>query len=169
MAERDSGAADGMHVLFVCTGNTCRSPLAAALAHRFLVNRGWEAEVESAGTSAEEDSPASEPARQVAREAGLDLERHRARLLTGPMVREADLVLVMSARQLEFIRALSPEAIDRVHRLRDYATRGALPGDVTDPYGGDTERYRKTLAELRDLVEESLQRGQEEARPRRTR
>jgi protein-tyrosine phosphatase len=124
--------------------------------------------VESAGISADEDAPASDGARTVAREAGLELEDHRAQLLTRPMVLGADLVLVMGARQLDFLRVLAPEAMDRVHRLRDYATRGAETADVADPIGGDLERYRRTLAEMRGLVERSLQRFEAEVRRPRT-
>jgi protein-tyrosine phosphatase len=156
-----------MRILFVCTGNTCRSPLAAVAARRLLETRAWDAVVESAGIAALEDAPASDAARAVARETGLDLENHRARLLTAPMVRAADLVLVMSGRQLAFLRVLAPEAVGRVHRLRDYATRGEAPGDVTDPYGGDVGAYRRTFSELRELVERSLQRWHEQAPPKR--
>jgi protein-tyrosine-phosphatase len=104
----------------------------------------------------------------VGREAGLDLESHRTRLLTRPMVLEARLVLTMSARQLDFIRVLAPEATERMHTLREYATRGVQTADVRDPFGGDLEGYRRTRDELRELVERSLLRWFEEAAsPRR--
>jgi protein-tyrosine-phosphatase len=156
-------------ILFVCTGNTCRSPLAAALAGRSVAERGGGPAIESAGLSTlAEDAPASREARTVAQEAGLELESHRTRLLTRPMVLAARLVLTMSARQLDFIRVLAPEGVERVHTLRGYATRGADPADVRDPFGGDLDAYRRTLGELRELVERSLLRWYEEAAsPRR--
>ncbi len=158
-----------MRLLFVCTGNTCRSPLAEAIARRIAESTGADVEVGSAGTGTVDGAPASDAARAVAREAGLDLDAHAARLLRRSMVQEADLVLVMNERQREFIRVLAPEALDRVHRLREYATRGERADDVDDPFGGDAARYRRTLNELRELVDKSLQRLSESIRPRRTR
>ena len=64
---------------------------------------------------------------------------------------------------------LSPEAAGRVHRLRDYATGGEQPGDIADPYSGDVEAYRRTLSELREWVERSLERWLAQAPPKRAR
>jgi protein-tyrosine phosphatase len=154
-------------ILFVCTGNTCRSPLAAALAQANIEASGWTARVESAGTNAQDDAPATDLARLAAHEAGLDLEGHRARLLTRPDVLQASLVLVMSERHREFIRVLAPEAMERVHTLRAFASGGTETGEVADPYGGDLALYRRTIAELRQLVDRSLQRWHDGAVERR--
>jgi protein-tyrosine-phosphatase len=85
-----------MHILFVCTGNTCRSPLAEALLRHELDQRNVEGiDVSSAGTGAWDGAPASEGAYLVALEHGLDLSAHRARLLTRDLVRQSDLILTM--------------------------------------------------------------------------
>lgn len=89
-----------MKVLFVCAGNTCRSPLAAAIAHREATDRGLDIEVQSAGTGAREDDPATAEARHVASEKGLDLSQHRARQLTDEHVAENDRVFVMERNHL---------------------------------------------------------------------
>lgn len=154
-------------LLFVCAGNTCRSPLAAALAGQELAARGVVAKVESAGVSAQDDAPASPAAVAVAREAGLDLSAHRARLLTRSEVQAADLILVMDESQQQFARVLAPEARDRVHVLRTYASRGAETAAVADPFGGDRAAYRRTLAELRHYVLRSVERWLEETPSRR--
>jgi protein-tyrosine-phosphatase len=165
---RDENQESAGTILFVCTGNTCRSPLAEVLARQALHARGAHAVAASAGVAAVDDAPASPEAREVAREIGLDLDAHRARLLTRPMVLEAALVLVMGERQREFIRVLAPEAMDRVHTLVEYASGGDTTGDVSDPWGGDRSRYRRTRDELKDLVERSLQRWGDRALGRRS-
>jgi protein-tyrosine-phosphatase len=153
-----------MSVLFVCTGNTCRSPLAAALWRRAAAARGLNVHAESAGVAAREGAPASAEAIAVAREAGLDLGGHSAQLLTRPLVRAAQLVLVMGARERQFIAVLSPEAGPSTFLLREYA--GGPPADVSDPYGGDRVVYRRTLRELADLVDRSLERWSDDMRRR---
>ncbi len=151
-----------MNVLFVCAGNTCRSPLAAALAARELARIGRPATAASAGIQAVDDAPATDASIQVAAEIGLDLRAHQARLLTRPMVLDADRVFVMDERQRAFIRVLAPEALERVHVLREYATAGADRRSVADPFGGDLVAYRRTRDELEDLVRRSLERWSHE-------
>ena len=144
-------------VLFVCTGNTCRSPLAAAVAADFLKGAGQSLQTRSAGTGALDGVPASDLAVRVAAEAGLDLHTHRARAVTRDMVEGAALVLAMTRAHAEALRRLAPAAAPRVHELCDYA-EVAAPGGVADPVGGDLAAYRGCLQEIRHLVERSLER-----------
>ena len=138
-----------MEILFVCTGNTCRSPTAEALLRRALADRGVSGVTAgSAGTGAWDGSPASEGAYLVGLENGLDLSSHRARLLTRELIRSADLILTMSAQQRARVEAMG--AGDKAHELTEYA--GAT-GDVNDPYGSDLDAYRRTYAELERLTE----------------
>src|SRR5437879_12640152 len=94
-------------ILLVCTGNICRSPLAAALLERALNERGLDAiEVSSAGTGAWDGAPVSEGAYLVGLERGLDLSGQRAQLLTRQMVDEADLILTIARHQRARLDAL---------------------------------------------------------------
>jgi protein-tyrosine-phosphatase len=136
-----------MRILFVCTGNTCRSPLAEALARRVIVERALsEIDVSSAGTSAWEGAPASDGALLVGMERNLDLSQHRARTLTRELVRDADLVLAMGPHHLERIEALGGSG--HAFLLTEYASRGASSRPVTDPIGGELELYRSTADDL---------------------
>jgi protein-tyrosine phosphatase len=140
-----------MHIIFVCTGNTCRSPMAEALLREALVARGIDSvTVSSAGTGAWDGAPVSEGADLVGLEHGLDLSDHRARLLSRDLVREADLVLAMSGHHLARVAELGGE--HKVHLLGSYAGRDAARAEVTDPFGADLTSYRTTFAELQELI-----------------
>jgi protein-tyrosine phosphatase len=140
-----------MRVLFVCSGNTCRSPLAEALFRRMLDDAGrQDITVESAGTGAYDGAPASEGAFLVGLEAGLDLTGHRARLLDRDLVAQADLILTMSRGHLSRVERLGGEG--KAHLLGTYASASAEESELRDPYGGDVEGYRQTLQQLERLL-----------------
>ena len=136
-----------MRILFVCTGNTCRSAIAEALAHRLTIERGLsDVEILSAGTSAWDGAPASDGALLVGMERGLDLSQHRAQTLSRELVRDADLVLAMGPHHLERIDALGGGG--KGFLLTDFASRGASARPVNDPIGGELDMYRTTADEL---------------------
>lgn len=144
-----------MRVLFVCTGNTCRSPMAEALLRAAAAERGVDVQVSSAGTGTVDGAPASEGGYLVALEHGLDLGAHRSRVLTRAMVRDADLILTMSDRHRARVLELGGE--DKVHLLGQFAGRDGRV-EVSDPFGGDLAGYRETFTELRDLVHRVIDR-----------
>ena len=148
-------------LLFVCSGNTCRSPLAEALARGIAAERGVsDIEITSAGVSAWDGSPASDGALLIGIERGLDLSAHRARQLTPELVSSADLILAMGAHHLEAIEKLG--GAGKAHLLTAYAARSRTGNGVNDPYGGDLDVYRATATELDREVRRVLERLVEE-------
>ena len=144
-----------MTLLFVCTGNTCRSPMAAAIARRLAAERGLQGvSIASAGTGALDGAPASDGALLVGIEAGVDLAPHRARVLTREIVADADLILVMIGGHLERVRQLGGE--DRAHLLPDYAAGADSGRQISDPFGADLTVYRATFAELEAAIARAL-------------
>lgn len=145
------GIGDTKELLFVCTGNTCRSPLAAAIANRLFATRGltgWHAS--SAGTNAWPDASASDGSLLVALENDLDLAVHRARVVTPELVRQADVILVMGHHHLERVRELGGDG--RSWLLTSYGRPGAGRA-VSDPFGGTLDVYRSTFDELATEIE----------------
>jgi protein-tyrosine-phosphatase len=146
-----------MLILFVCTGNTCRSPIAATIARRLAQERGLShLELGSAGTSAVDGQPASDGALLVGIERQLDLTEHRARQLTPELVDLADLILVMGPHHLERVEALG--GTGKSYLLTDYATRSTEGRPVTDPFGGDLDVYRSTVDELELEIQRAVDR-----------
>jgi protein-tyrosine-phosphatase len=137
-------------ILFVCTGNTCRSALAEGIARARL---GPESGVffESAGLYALEGAPATPHALAVAAEVGVDLRRHRARSVTREMVEGADRIYVMARSHAEALGHMGAELGDRVSLL-DPAGE-----DIPDPYGGDVAVYHRAREGIAAAVEARLE------------
>lgn len=135
-----------MRILLVCTGNTCRSPLAEVLLRRALAEEKIEGvTVASAGTGAFGGEPASEGSYLVALEEGLDLAAHRARVATREIVAGSDLILAMNRGHLPKLELLGGGP--RTHLIGDYA-QVAGDHEVADPVGGPIEGYRATFVQL---------------------
>jgi protein-tyrosine-phosphatase len=153
-----------VNVLFVCTGNTCRSPLAEAMMRRLLVDRRVEGiTVASAGTGAWAGAPASEGSYLVALEDGVDLSAHRARALTPDVAGSADLILTMSRSHRQRLSELGYG--DRTFLLGEYAGRSGAAAEVDDPYGGSLTDYRDACTQLKELLGEVVQRLERERTP----
>lgn len=136
-------------ILFVCTGNTCRSPMAEALFNETASAHQSDIGAESAGLSATNGVPATDSACIAMRRLGLDIGSHRSRRLTQDLIDRADLVLAMSNVHRGRIAGSFPEARSKLVVLGDWA---GIKGDVEDPFGGTPEAYNRCAERLSRLV-----------------
>lgn len=136
-----------MKVLFVCTGNTCRSPLAEATARKLAAERGLkDMTFASAGTGAFGGAGASDGAILVGLERGLDLSSHRAQPLTPELVSESDLILGLAEHHVVSASELGGEG--KTFLLDDFASDGRSSRPVSDPFGHSIEAYRESADEI---------------------
>lgn len=140
------------NILFVCTGNTCRSPLAEVITRRALERRGWtHVEVDSAGTSAVWDEPASEGSLQAAREIGLDLSGHRSQPLTRELIDGADIIVGMTPSHVSVVEAMGGDK--KVSLITDFMNEPEAGEPIRDPLGGPPEEY----ADVRDRIARAIE------------
>jgi len=142
-------------ILFVCTGNTCRSAMAQGLFRKMIRSRKLTGmEIRSAGTSATEGAPSTPLARQVAWEQdGVDLSDHRARPLTRELLQQADIILAMSLSHARQIESMGRRFVRKTYLLTSYPTwEHPDPDDIEDPIGGTREDYIRIYQRIREQL-----------------
>ena len=150
-----------MNVLFVCTGNTCRSPMAETLMDD-AVDRSsslhGEVKTKSAGTFACEDAEATREAMQAMDELGLNLRKHEAEQFSPELAEWADIIVAMGREQMEHMEVIAPDAQHKMHTLLGYIDGiSGEPVDnryeVCDPFGKGIEEYRECAAQLKNAID----------------
>lgn len=145
-------------LLFVCTGNLCRSPAAEAVFNALAAERGLAWRAESAGLAAAEDEPVPDNVELALEEVGFYAGTHRARKAESRMIIEADLVLAMTPRQKEKLERLARgPAEEKLYTLPGYLGEGEK-GEIPDPHGYPLSTHRASVRRIYDYMERLVER-----------
>ena len=145
-------------ILFVCTGNTCRSPMAEYLLKDLIKKSqkhdlaNWE--ILSAGISAIKGVEANDKTIKVMSELEIDLEKHSSKNINDINLKNEDIIITMSRKHSRFLLLEYPDQADKIFTLKEFA--GADDRDIEDPFGLSLEVYRETRDVLKKELEKIL-------------
>lgn len=151
-------------ILFVCTGNTCRSPMAEAIFNQVISEKQLTASFRatSAGISVIEDDMLSPKSAEICAENGIAILSHSVCGVTETLLGAFYLVLTMTADQRDALKKRYPQYSDKIYTLGEYAGSSCCSGDIPDPFGMQLQTYRKTYQMLESYIRSLIELLQED-------
>ncbi len=146
--------AQPLRILFVCTGNLCRSPMAEGIARHLAAERGHAVDIRSCGTHAHDGDPASENGVTACEEKGIDISGHRSQPLTAEIIEWADQILCMEENHILTVNSRDWRAPFKTWNLGSFIDKKL----IKDPYRRSLRKYRKARDEIWRAVDAALER-----------
>lgn len=140
-----------MNILFVCTGNTCRSPMAEGLMNSLAKEKDLDIIAKSGGIFALSGGRIADNSIEALKEIDIDISQNRSQIINGKLIDEADIILTMSEDHKENLKLNFPNVNEKIFLLNEYAFN--IEKDVGDPYGGNLSEYKIARDEIYKAVE----------------
>ena len=143
-------------IMFVCTGNICRSAMADKMLAKRIKEENMNIEVYSSGTFAEDGDYPTIEAIETMEEYGVDLKQHRATNIRKSNIEEMDLILCATTNHRSMVLQLYPSLAGKVYTMKEYVGEIQNGIDISDPWGYDLAVYRKCAAEIEKIIEKII-------------
>ena len=144
-----------MKIMFICTGNICRSAMAEGMMKKLIKENNIDAEVYSCGIYAETGNGPTYNAQEAASEYGADISNHRATNIRDSKIEEMDIILCATISHKQSVLYMHPELKEKVFTMKEYAKldKNGQDMDIKDPWGYDEFVYRKCASEIEECLE----------------
>lgn len=148
-----------MNIMFICTGNICRSAMADGMMNKLIKENNIDVEVYSCGVYAETGNGATYNAVEAAKEYGADISSHRATNIRDSKIKEMDLILCATMSHKQSVVYLYPKLKGKVFTMKEYANldKEGQDMDIKDPWGYDEFVYRKCASEINECLEKTIE------------
>ena len=143
-------------IMFVCTGNTCRSAMAEGFLKDIITKNNLDIQSYSCGIYAQDGEEATNNTIQVMKEYNIDMTNHRATNIRNSNINEMDLILCATKGHKDILMQIYPSLKEKIYTLKEYVGNNKENIDISDPWGNNLETYKKCAQEIKECIEKLI-------------